>query len=123
MTTIEIISPINGKGLGREYLSRPVLIDEFNYLEIAAIVRDDNGDPVKDVTVEVVATDTEQNKTLVGTGDVKKIYVDGSPVIVPIYSFHYEFHQTGDHTITFSTGGQSEAVTVTASEDTRPDNP
>ena len=46
MKSITIISPIAIKGLGG-HISRPEIKDEFNYIEIGLIVRDENGNPVK----------------------------------------------------------------------------
>jgi len=113
MTTIEIISPIGGKGLGRTYQASPEIVDELNYIEIGAIIRNEDGVVVKDATVVVEATDASQNKELVGTGDLTPIYPNGKKTFVSYYPFHYEFKTSGDHTITFTTNGVSEEVTVT----------
>ena len=79
------------------------------------VVRDGKGQPVKDLTVTVSATDSKQSKTLSGTGLVTKIYVDGNPQTVPYYAFHYDFRSAGDHTITFTLPtGESKQVTLTA---------
>lgn len=99
--TIEVISPINGKGLGREYLARDPMLDEFNYVELGLVVRDSAGKDVRDVKVEVTATDTEQNKTLESTGNQTTIYVNGAKKVVYYYPFHYEFKTPGDHSVEF----------------------
>lgn len=119
MTTLEIISPIGTKGLGREYLARQEIFDEANYIELGVIVRDQNGNALDNVKVIITATDDEQNKTLESTGNVKKIYVDGTQQVVPYYPFHYAFKFQGQHKITFSSGGVSESVTLEVGDDTR----
>lgn len=118
--TLEVVSPIPIKGLGREYLWRPQVKDEYNYVYIGLIVRLD-GEPVKDREVEIEATDSSQNKTLNGTGNVYPVYVNGAKVIIPYYPFNYEFRSGGDHQITFSTHGIKATVNFpNVAEDTRP---
>ncbi len=111
---IDIISPISGKGLGRQYASSTNgTMTDANTLVIGAIVYDDAGDPTNQPTVEVKAKDASQNKTFIGTGVVTPRYVDGSKRVLPVYMFSYDFHTSGDHTITFSTGALTQSVTVT----------
>lgn len=119
--SLEIINPIPGKGYARlEYLSRPEIRDEENYVELGLIVRDENGQALRDLAVSVDATDQTQNSEMDGTGNVTKVFTSGNPQIVPYYPFHYEFHTPGDHTITFTVAGQSDAITLSAIEDKRP---
>jgi len=103
--TLEIISPLAGKGLGREYLSRDKVKDEYNYLVIALIVWE-NGEAKRDSNVKVVATDSSQNKEINGTGDMAIIYKDGNKKVMPAYFFDYEFKESGNHTITFFAEGK-----------------
>jgi len=116
--TLEVISPIRGKGLDREYLARDEVKDEANYIELGLVLRA-NGEIVKDAVVEVVATDTDQNKTLNGTGNMTTIYVNGAKRVVHFYPFHYEFKTAGNHTITFTHEGQNEVVNLEVAEDNR----
>lgn len=109
---IEIVNPIPGKGLGRQYKAADQIVDESNYIEIGAIVYGDNGEPVSDTTVFFTATDQGQNKTLKGTGDVMKIYVNGEARQVPVYSVHYEFKTPGPHQLVFTALGMYKEVTV-----------
>lgn len=115
---IDIISPFPGKGLGRTYKAAPQISDESNYIELGAVVYDAAGDPTNQPTVTIAATDSSQNKTLVQTGDVTPIYVNGEKRVVPVYAFHYEFHTAGAHVITLSTpelsGAAAAEVTVEA---------
>jgi hypothetical protein len=116
--TLEIISPMAGKGLGREYLSRDSVKDEFNYLEIALIVWEGE-EAKKDSLVKVVCTDSSQNKEINGTGFIANIYKDGIKQKVHAYFFHYEFKEAGNHTITFFAEGKektTETLVVTVDE-------
>ena len=108
MREIKIISPMSNKGLGRVYTAQPEIVDETNYIELGLIIRNDSGDIVKDAEVTITGTDTEQNKTLNGTGNITKIYKDGVPESVHYYPFHYEFKTVGTHTITFTANGYQE---------------
>lgn len=105
-TSIEIFSPINGKGLGREYHAAPEPIDESNYIYIGAILRDQNGNLIENVVMEITATDSSQNKTLNGTGTFSP-KINGK-----YYPFNYEFHTSGTHVITFSVGQVSKSITL-----------
>lgn len=103
--TLEIISPISGKGLGREYLARESVKDEYNYIEIALIVWQGE-EAKKDSLVRIVATDSIQNKELNSTGYIATIYKDGQKLKVPAYFFHYEFKEAGNQSITFFAEGK-----------------
>lgn len=126
--TIEIVSPISLKGLGREYfaISEEAAthlanndpgswIDESNYIYLGAVIRDANNEEIlKTPTVTVTATDAAQNKTLVGTGNYSpmlwkenKTYFAGY-----YYPFNYEFYTPGTHTITFSSNGATASVSL-----------
>ena len=87
MTTIEIISPIAGKGLGRTYTAQPEIIDESNYIEIGIVARTNDGLVHSDLVVTITATDESQNKILNGTGITTKIYKNGIPETVLYYPF------------------------------------
>lgn len=79
--------------------------DENNYIDFGVIVRDDNGNPVKDAVVQVRVTDASQNKTLNGTGDIVNIYPNGVKTQVPYYHFRYEFRTAGRHEVAFESNG------------------
>ncbi len=90
------------------------VVDESNYVYLGLVVYDDNGDPIRNVVVTIVATDSSQNKVLNGTGNVTPIYNEnGAKIITPYYPFNYEFKTSGDHTITFTTLGMTKSVTLT----------
>ena len=115
--SIEVINPLPGKGLGRNYKSAPQVIDESNYIDIGAIIRNGDGSPVDNVLVKIEATDASQNRELNGTGNVTTIYVDGNKVPgVPYYPFHYEFKTAGQHKITITAEGVSQEITVEVAE-------
>lgn len=116
MSSIEIISPIAGKGLGRQYKAQSEIVDESNYIELGLIVRNDNGIPIKDAVVIITSTDSTQNKTINSTGNVYPKYENNVRIITPYYRFHYEFKTAGEHIITFSTNGLTDAVTLTVTE-------
>lgn len=135
MTTIEIINPADGKGLGRNYVAydwdefnKPGVADserpvgfkfptEENYIYIGAVCKDESGSPVRDAQVQIVATDTTQNKTLNGSGSTTDVLDNlGQKSKVIFYPFTYQFKTSGDHTITFTCNGVSQAVTVTVSD-------
>ena len=110
---IEIVSPIPGKGLGREYSATTTEErNEGNYMVIGAIVYDAAGEPSKTALVNVTATESDQDEIKQGTGVVMNVYVDGQKRQLPVYSYTYEFHQSGKHTITFTSGDLSESVSV-----------
>lgn len=91
-----------------------------NYVDLGVIVRDDNGNVLRDVTVEVTSTDQSQNKSLVGSGDLTSIYPNGEKKFVHYYPYRYEFRTIGDHTITFTTGGVSQSKIFNAIEPVHP---
>lgn len=119
---IVIVSPIEGKGLGRTYKAnaeagqKGATILEENYIHIGAVVYDEEGRRRRDVTVEVSATDSSQNKTIEGTGTQGKALIDGVLTRFNYYPFNYEFKTPGTHTITFSALGISQSVEVEVSE-------
>lgn len=103
MRTIEIINPIPGKGQGRQYVSKTSEeLTEQNYIELGALIRNENGNPIKDATVTITATEESQNKIITATGNVTNIFVNGQKQQVPYYHYHYEFNNPGHHTITFT---------------------
>lgn len=104
--TMEIMSPMPPKGLGRLYKAAPEMVDESNYVELGGVLRDGNGNIVDTEEVSVTATDSSQNKTMAGTGNYSPV-INGS-----YYPFHYEFHTSGEHIITFTGHGVSASVTV-----------
>lgn len=115
---IEIINPINGKGLNKKHIASDIIEDDSNYIEIGAVVRDDNNETVKDVVVSVETSDETQNKTMTGTGNVYPIRTDNKRIITPYYPFHYEFREKGKHTITFKIVNTNikESVKITVEE-------
>ena len=128
MNTLQIISPIAGKGLGRIYVANNYELNpdgtiktghapkEENMIDLGLIIRDENGTYLDGVVVEVEATDESQNKRIAGTGNQTKIYPEGTPVTVPYYPFHYEFKSAGKHTITFKVGDKTESVDLDVTE-------
>ena len=120
MKSIEIISPINGKGLGRTYTAQPEIVDESNYIELGLIVRGNDGKVLNNVEVQITAVpDESQNLLLGATGNVKKIYdSNGVGIVTHYYSYHYEFKTAEDHTITFTVPSLdlTEEVTLTVTE-------
>lgn len=119
---IDIISPIAGKGLGPRldpttgvdlgYVSSPTVQNESNYIVLGAILYNDDGSVNNTATMTITATDSTQNKVLQGTGDVMKIYPNGELRQVYGYTYSYDFHTSGQHTITFSANGIQKSVTV-----------
>ena len=114
MESLKIISPIPSKGLGREYHSSPEVVDDSNYIEIGLVVRNSNGESIKDAQVTVESPDPSQNKTMDGTGNIVKIYNSGIPEMVYYYPYHYEFRSSGVHEITFKCNGMNEMVSLNA---------
>ncbi len=101
--TITVVSPIPGKGLGRDYIASDVIVDESNYVEIGAVLKDGKGNELDTPVMTVTTTDPSQNTTLQGTGNY-------NVRVGKYYPFHYEFHSAGQHTITFSAEGVSVSV-------------
>lgn len=122
--SITIISPINGKGLGRTYLSRPEIEDEANYIELGLVVRDDAGELTNGVEVVITCTpDSTQNKKMFNTGNVTKIFEKSNKIFeVYYYPFRYEIKTPGEHTIKFESEGLTEIIKISAEEDKRPKN-
>lgn len=108
--SIQIVNPLNGKGLGRDpYIASPVIKDESNYIDIGLVVTNPDGSNNNTATVTVTTSDPSQNKELKGTGTFW-----GNPHNVYYYPFEYQFKTAGDHVITFTCEGVSVSVTVTA---------
>ena len=118
MRNLEIISPFSNKGLGREYLSGP-LKDEKNYIELGLLITDEKGKSINGVDVSVTATDSSQDRTMNGTGNITKVYKDGHPREIYYYPFHYEFKSEGEHVIIFKTDTEETSVTISAKKDER----
>lgn len=135
MTTLEIINPADGKGLGRNYVAynwdefnKPGIADnerpagftfptEENYIYIGVVCKDESGSPIRNAQVVIEATDATQNKTLDGTGATVKVMDSiGQESRVSFYPFNYQFKTAGDHTINFTCNGVTESVTVTVSD-------
>ena len=119
---IDVISPTPGNGLNRKHTTSPELDNDgkgnpMNEMVIAAVLYGDDGrTAIKDAIMTITATDSVQNKTMNGTGEIHPVYVDGQKTIPPIYTYYYVFKTAGDHTITFSSNGISQSVTVKVSE-------
>ena len=115
MKTLEIVSPMPTKGLGRTYEANAYPLTESNYLEIGVTVLNEKGEYEKSPVVSVTTTDAKQNKVINGTGTVMKIYKNEVKSFIHYYPFHYEFLTSGEHTITFTLeSGESTSVTLTA---------
>lgn len=112
MKTLEIVSPIDGKGLGREYIANPTAEKPENFIDIGVVFRDENGYVIRDENVKVTTTDSSQDKDMNGASSLMKIYENGSKKFIYYYDFRYEFRFPGDHTITFTSDGISQSVTV-----------
>ena len=113
--TLEIISPIPGKGLesAREYFSRPEIKDEANYIELGLVVRNEQGTAVNNVVVTAGSNQDEtQNREMEGTGNVYNVFISNKKYKIPYYPLHYEFKSTGTHHITFTVGDQTVAVDI-----------
>lgn len=118
MYTLEIINPIPGKGLDRQYLARPEIKDEANYIELGLVVRNEQGNYLNNVTVLAESDrDQTQNQEMVGTGNVYNVFINNKKYKNPYYPFHYEFKSTGMHHITFSIGEQSVTVDINVPEE------
>ena len=127
LAKIEVIDPLSGKGRGREYKANDwqvnpdgtmkegsVAPDDSNSIELGLVCYDANGNDMATPTVTVTATDASQNKTISGTGSVKKIYVEGAEKTVHYYPFHYDFRTVGMHAISFTCEGMSAIVELNA---------
>lgn len=115
--TLEIIDYAPRKGRNKKHevaKPNPVNKDDLEnyYIELACIVRED-GKEVKDKTLTITSNrDATQNKTISVTGVVRKIYDGDTRRIVPVYPYHYDFKQPGNHKITFTCEGISQEVDI-----------
>lgn len=110
---IEIISPIGVLRLGRDLEARAGdPLDELNQVLVGGVITMPDGTNVRDAEVTVTTSDPAQKADIKGTGDFT-----GAPQNVYYYSFTYNVHTVGDHTITFTTGGVSKSVTFTVSKE------
>jgi len=118
---ILVKSPLPGKGkLDRKYQARATPLDEINEIYLGAVLVRPDGSVENEADMEITATDASQNKTLEGTGNVSSFGDPNNPK--HYYPFRYEFHTTGEHTITFKALGVETSVTINVeSEDARPD--
>lgn len=110
MSSLEIISPMANKGLGRKYKASEITEDESNYIEIGLVIRDDDGKSTNLDKVIVTATDESQNKEINTTGNVTKVWIEQSQKTVYYYPFSYNFYTPGTHTITFESNGMTKSV-------------
>jgi hypothetical protein len=117
LARIDVINPIAGKGV-RPGISTSSDLDDrgnpSNEVVVGAVVYGADGQPTDSATVTVTTTDPTQGKTIVGTGSITPIYVDGERRLVPVYMFTYETHQAGPNEIVFSTADASGKVAFDA---------
>ena len=117
LARIDVINPIAGKGV-RQGISTKGDMDErgnpSNEVVVGAVVYGADGQPTDSATVTVAPTDAEQGKTIVGTGDITPIYVNGERRLVPVYMFTYEVKASGPNEIAFSALGASGKVSFDA---------
>lgn len=127
LAKVEIIDAIPSKGRGRifkanDYQMNPdgtlkegsVTPTDENSIELGLVCYDADGKDRDTAMVVVTATDASQNKTINGTGSVKKVYSDGFEKSVHYYPYRYEFRTPGSHTITFECDGMKTSVDLTA---------
>jgi len=110
---MKIYSSYSESGLGRIYKVSPIypeMQDVSNYIQLSLVIRNESGEYFQDKIVEVVTTDSSQNKTINGTPLIMPIYTDGYKKVVPAYGYYYKFNAPGKHTITFSSSGMSTSV-------------
>jgi hypothetical protein len=118
--TIEIKSPISGKGLGRELKWRVDSMDELNKVYIGAILRNPDGSFNITDKVQVTTSDDTQHELIDGTGTISNFGNPNTPT--PYYPFTYYIKTPGKHTVTFTAEGLAVSATVTITvdeEDTR----
>lgn len=118
--TIEIKSPISGKGLGRELKWRVDSMDELNKVYIGAILRNPDGSFNITDKVQVTTSDDTQHELIDGTGTISNFGNPNTPT--PYYPFTYYIRTPGKHTVTFTAKGLAVSATVTImieKEDTR----
>ena len=117
LVRIDVINPIAGKGV-RPGISTSSDPDErgnpSNEVIVGAVVYGDDGQPTDSATVTVAPTDAAQGKTIVGTGDITPIYVNGERRLVPVYMFTYEVKASGPNEIAFLALGASGKVSFDA---------
>ncbi|MEK7072552.1 MAG: hypothetical protein AAB969_03210, partial [Patescibacteria group bacterium] len=103
------IGVVNPDGSGVSY-------DEKNYIYIGLVIINDDGSANKDSVVQIISTDSSQNKNLRDTGsfwskptgDIKEKFQGG----VYFYPYEYLFKTPGVHTITFRVGSLEKVLTV-----------
>lgn len=107
---IEIVSPLSGKGLGRKYTSDPNNTDDRNYIELGAVLYNDDGsvNQTADMTVGVTGPSGSSNKVINGTGNF------AGYLKVFYYPFHLDFTEAGDYTVTFTANGKTASVQLHA---------
>ena len=83
------------------------------WVNIRLIVRDSSGNNIRNAMVDVITTDESQNTIINGTGQVMNISktFGGAKEIVSFYGYNYSFKTQGEHTITFTVGGESKSIT------------
>ena len=86
--------------------------DETNYISLGLVIKDDVGKIINNDNVVITTTDSRQNKTIAGTGDVTSMYEDGVKIKTPYYPFNYYFMTPGEHTIKFFVNGMTESVNL-----------
>lgn len=86
---------------------------ENNFIWIRADVYGDDGLNSRDAVLKVSTPDLEQNRTMNGTGNLAGSSQYPNPGNY-YYDFTYFFRSPGAHTITFSTNGTSQSVTINA---------
>lgn len=113
LARIDVINPIAGKGV-RPDISTKGDYDERgnpeNEVVVGAVVYGSDGQPTDSATVTVAPTDASQGKTIIGTGDITPIYVNGERRLVPVYMFTYEVKASGPNEIAFSALGATGKV-------------
>lgn len=132
---LHIVSPVEGKGLGRTYRARAekcekcgqdisAPLKESHYIELGLLVVDpETGEAVNDVLVEVRTTDPRQNRSIIGTGNITKFNAEGlvpgaqGERVLNYYPCHYEFRTKGRHKIEFIVNGQRVKTEMDVSED------
>lgn len=106
---IEIIStnpktPLDGNYFS--YQSALASSNPSNYIEIGAVLYNDEGENIRDAEMAITTSDPEQGKVKNGTSTFhqKKF----------VYGIRYDFKTAGEHTITFSANGITESIVITA---------
>lgn len=107
---IEIKNPLAGKGLPRDIKSRAIPLDDLNKIYLGAVVYNPDGSINNTDTIEITTDDVEQNKTIVGTGDVSNFGDIGNPKYY--YGFSYAIKTPGLHKITFTSKEQNVSADI-----------